>query len=405
MFEGIAKRKLEKEVAQLLGEKGAAWCLSHQQVWNDLLQKHPAQKRSIEALHKFLAIDGWAYLINLPNPAADKAATKRVAEILQSKQSLDAKTAQWVASCWANAMALISPEQRAEFPKHRAFLISCWQVAFPNEAAAIQTEAKRVREMAVLAAESEARAQAARLIAADPRWGMPVEPVEKIYPGGNLMREGTEGRLGGFFSEEQKRDHAREDAIKQKEKDANKAREEAERPARERAEQERRVEHFIHQKIVSSSNTGDTRLASDNEIWRRIQVAPNQAALRSKLEEVAKAKREQARVVAERQRAEEQQKQKLQSEANERRRVEIEKSNQLKAQAAERQRIEIEKRKALQAEVDKRLAPIREAENERRMHQRAIEYKQSKIQKHRQNFPLQCVGFSDEEIWEQIEWL
>ncbi len=390
MFEGIAKRKLEKDVAQLLGEKGAAWCLSHQQVWNDLLQKHPAQRPSIEALHKFLAMDGWAYLINLPNPAADKAATQRVAEILQSKQSLDAKTAQWVASCWANAMALISPEQRAEFPKHRDLLVACWQVAFPDETAALQKEAERVQEMAVLAAQAEGRAQAARSIAANEFWGMTEEAARAFHPRSDFS-ENILGQWTGPSEAERKR--YKREAERQK----------AQLQTRGRQEQQRHLEGFVQKIVDSSANTGDTRPALRAEIWRRIQVAPNQAALRSKLEEVAQAKREQARTVAERQRAEQQQRQKLQAEANERRRIETEKNNEVRAQAAEHQRVEMAKQRALQAEENQRLAPIRQAENERRKQQQALEEKRSKILTHRHDFPLQCVGFSDEEIWEQIK--
>ena len=379
MFEGIAKRKLEKDLAQMLEEKGITWFLSYKQVKDDLLQKHPTQQYNIEALYQFLVVDGWNYFdhlanpLALSNPAADKAAIKRVSEIILGTNSVDAKTANWATLCWVNALAPLSPEQRAKFPKRRAFLISCWQVAFPNESAAIQTEAKRVQEMAIKDAQAQGRAQAARLVEDNPQW-----PIPKGFSWGSTYR------LGGSSDSQEDRmlevKKYREEELKRLQKDE--------------------INKLIQKQISSSANTGDIKFLISAEIWRRIQVAPNQAALHAKLKEAAQVKQEQALIAAEQQRIEQQRQQKLQVEANKIRQVEIEKENKLKAkakvEAAEFTR-EVEKE-------NRRLAAIQKVENERRKQQQARDSARLKIEAHRQKFPLECAGISDEAIWEQIKW-
>ena len=377
MFEGIAKRKLEKYVARQLKEKGAAWCLSYRQVESELLQNHPTQKGNVEALYQMLVTGGFDYLAAFRNPTADDRIDRVVEKFCQqTRQTQGPHTARFGALCWAKALACLSCEQRAEILECRKYLIWCWQVAFTKETTAIETEAKNMKQRAISTAQAAGRAEANRRIAADPEWGFS-KSTRKSESDNEVF--GIAGRMNEAFEE-----HDRQ--LKRKKEQGL-------------AEQRKAHEQWVNATVRSAKHT-DVSVTVSNEVWRRIQLAPDFTALRSKLEEVGQ---KQARIVAEQQRVEQQRQQKLQDEANERQRVETAKNNQLKAQAAERQRIETAKRNALQAEENKRLAPIRAAENERRKQQQAVKNKRLKIQKHRQNFPLQCVGFSDEEIWEQIK--
>lgn len=379
MFNSIAKRQLEKEVIQLVQSKGAAWCCQSQAVQAELLKNHPKQQIKVDALYHVVMVAGLAYLMSLPDPTTDEAAHLRVVQRVQG-YGTNAEDAQWAVQCWAAAIAALPYQQRVETlnqikaqfelqrqakvaeeerrkieatnaalrewqtmeearrrreeqesqrkeqerfardvavsqeatrlraaiaeeaeKKRRQPLIECWRLAFPREASAIQ-------EAADLVAQSQVRAEAARLQAKD-------EDGDEDF-GGRVM---TLGRI--TKAEEQ-----------------------------ERARVAERVKVAERAKVAEMSAT-----PIENEIWRRISTAPDQGAMQRTLEAAG------------------------QAEAK-RRRVE-----------AERCRVEAEHNRKVAEETQKR----RQAQEERAQ-------KQASIQSWRQQFPLQCAGIDDEEVWKQI---
>lgn len=304
MFKAIARRRLERDLMQLVQKKGAAWCFQSELVRAELLQKQPNQFPDVLLLCHFVTTSDFTSLFSNPTvmpPAGYLGQTKGKVR----------NNALWVWKCWMEAVLSLPNSQRMEIVNQFEAQAEAYRQATEAKAEQLRVEtAKQIADKKRRTAEKQAKVEAYEQREREEAWAAAVE-VKQRQP------EIDRWRLA----------FPRETAAIE---DAADLAAQAKRRAQgsKSSSQDSNSEYgWLGQGILGGSakdreieeNEKRDRIRNlapnvNAEILRRIKTAPDQKALQQKLEEAYQVERERRHIEAQHKRAEKERQAELQAE-------------------------------------------------------------------------------------------
>lgn len=296
MFDNLAKRQLEKEVAKLAREKDASWFNDYQLVLAELKQSFPRQDSNVKALCCVVA-HGIAELMALPEMISNELDIAGAVHSVQ-EHSFDEKTARWAVRCWANALSPLPHAKRAAMAAEIAEVKK--QEEADRQAAVAEEERRRAQEEQRRAEERRQRAESEREKGAMKRRQKLVPRWRQAFP---------EQARGIFDAEVCRRIEAAPDlaALKVEIDEILRVKQEQRRAEKERCliqDERDKAETERRQKLICSWRQAfpqEARGIPDAEAWGRIETAPDLlAALQAEIDEALRVKKKREQIEAKR---------------------------------------------------------------------------------------------------------